>query len=135
MITPQKTTSIIIDDPNVIITKSFDGDMVFRDNFVPGVKLKELMGVISGGQLVLDPAIVVGIETSNYTYLPTEALYAVSIPTNFNLSLALQMGVIVEVYDSNYIKITVDTIQTFQNYIYMKVFSPDNVYVVIKRVV
>jgi hypothetical protein len=135
MITPQKTTSIIIDDPNVIITKSFDGDMVFRDNFVPGIKLKELLGVISGGQLVLDPALIVGVEVSDYTSIPSESLYAVSIPTNFNLSMSLQMGVIVEVYDINHNKVSVDTIQTFQNYIYMKVFSPDNLYVVIKRVV
>lgn len=134
-ITPQKTSSIIINSPGVNITSSFEGDMVFTDNFIPGVALKDLMGFASGAPFVLDPAVIVAVETSDYTYLPSEQLYAVSIPTNFNLNISQQMGIIAGIYDSNFNLITVDTIQAFQNYVYMKVFCPSNLYVVIKRVV
>lgn len=134
MIEPHKVTSIIIDDPGVTIYKSFDGDMVFRDKFVPGVKLKNLISAVSGGPLVVDPALVVLVETTDYTYIGSEDLYAVDIPNNFNFSGTEKANIIVETYDANYVKIGVDTIQSKENSVYIKVSSNDNMYVVMKRV-
>jgi hypothetical protein len=134
MLDSLKTTSIIIDDPGVSITKSFDGDMVFRDAFIPGIKLKELAG-ISGGSLILDPALIVVIETSDYTYIPSEELYAVDVPHNFGFTGSDLAGVLIDIYDPSFIKIGVDTLKSKTNSVYLKVVKPDNLYMVIKRVV
>jgi hypothetical protein len=136
MIEPFKTTSIIIDDPNVTITKSFDGDMVFRDKFVPGIKLKEIISMVtSGGTFVFDPAVMMLIEETDYTYIASEDLYAVDIPHNFGFSGTDKNGVVVAVYDSDYTQIGVDTVKLKDNSVYIKVSSPDIICVVIKRVI
>lgn len=136
MIESFKVTSIILDDPGVTIYKSFDGDMVFRDKFVPGIKLKELLSAAtSGGTLILDPAIVMLVEETDYTYIESEDLYAVDVPHNFGFSGTQKNGVIVSVYDSNYNQIGVDTINLKDNSVYIKVSSPDIICVVIKRVI
>ena len=132
---PLGTTSLIIDDPNVTITKTFAGDLFFRDNFVPGVKLQQLIGLVSGGPLVLDPALIVEVDVPDYTFIPSDNTYAINIPTNFNLNISEQIGIIVKVYDINNYEIGVDTIQALSNSIYMKVAFPETLFVVIKRVV
>lgn len=135
MIESQKVTSIIIDDTNVSITKSFDGDMVFRDKFVSSIKLKELIGNISGGPIIFDPAIILLVESNDYTYLISEELYAIDIPHNFMFNGAQKSGILVEIYDTNYVKIGVDEIKSNDNTIYFKVAEPNNIYVVMKRVI
>ena len=135
MIESQKVTSIIIDDTNVSITKSFDGDMVFRDKFVSSIKLKELIGNISGGPIIFDPAIILLVESNDYTYLISEELYAIDIPHNFMFNGAQKSGILVEIYDTNYVKIGVDEIKSNDNTIYLKVAEPNNIYVVMKRVI
>jgi len=136
MIKPFETTSIIIDDPNISITKTFDGDMYFRDNFVPGIKLKDLLlASQGGGTIIIDPAIIVLVETLDYTYVSIDDVYAVDIPHNFGFNGSKKSGIIVEVYDSNFTKITVDEIVSKENSTYMRVITPDNLYVCLKRVV
>jgi hypothetical protein len=135
MLEPNKVTSIIIDDLGVSITKSFDGDMVFRDRFIPGIKLKSLIGAISGGSLVFDPALIVLVESSDYTYITSEDLYAVDIIHNFNFSGSQKSGIIVETYDDSYNKIGVDTILSSETSVYIKIASPENILVVMKRVI
>src|ERR1700722_15764348 len=133
MVQPLGTISIIINDPNVSITRLFTGDIVFRDNFIPGVKLQQLIGLVSGGPLIIDPAIIVEVDPPDYTFIPTLNLYGISIPTNFNLNISEQMGIIVKVYDANYFEIGVDTIQALSNSIYMRVAIAETLYVLIKR--
>lgn len=135
MIESHKVTSIIIDDPNVSITKSFEGDMVFRDNFVSSIKLKELIGNISGGPILLDPAIIVLVESDDYTYLNNEELYAINIPHDFMFNGSKKSGIIVEVYDTTYVKIGVDEVKSNDTTIYLKVAEPISIYVVMKRVI
>ncbi len=135
MTQPLGTSSIIIDDPGVTITKSFNGDMVFRDRFVPGIKLQQLIGLVSGGPLVLDPALIVQVDPVDFTFIPSQNLYVVDIPTNFNLNISEQIGILTEVYDATYTKIGVDTIQATPNTIFMRVAVPETLFVIIKRVV
>ena len=136
MIKPYQTTSIIIDDPNISITKTFDGDMFFRDNFVLGIKLKDLLlASQGGGTVIIDPAVMVIVETADYTYIPTDDLYAVDIPHNFGFVGSKKSGIIVEVYNSIFEKVGVDTIRSEENTVYMRVSTPDNLYVAMKRIV
>lgn len=134
MIESHKVTSIIIDDPNVTIYKSFDGDMVFRDNFVPAIKLKDLVEAASGGNLVIDPAIVVLVETTDFTYISAEELYGADIPNNFAFAGSNKANIVVEAYDSNFEKIGLDTIRSKENSVYIKISELENVYLVMKRV-
>lgn len=135
MIVSQKVTSIIIDDPGVSITKSFDGDMVFRDKFIPGVKLKELVGNITGGQFIFDPSIIVLVEPTDYTYLNSEELYAVDVPHSFMFSGSQKSGIMIEIYDMNYGKIGVDEVKSKENSVYLKLSEAESIYVVMKRVI
>lgn len=132
MIEPFKTTSIIIDDPGVSITKTFDGDMFFRDKFVAGVKLKDLLG---GGPIVIDPAVIILVETSDYTYIPSEETYGVDVPHNFGFIGNKKYGIIVEIYDENFEKVGVEEVKSKENSVYIRVSSPENLAVVMKRVV
>jgi len=135
MIESHKVTSIIIDDPGVSITKSFDGDMVFRDKFIPGVKLKDLLGNISGAPFIFDPAIIVLVEPIDYTYLISEELYSVEVPTGFMFSGTQKSGIIIEIYDINYVKIGVDEVKSKDNSVYLKLSEAESIYVVMKRIV
>lgn len=135
MIETHKVTSIIIDDPGVSITKSFDGDMVFRDKFIPGVKLKELVGNITGGPFIFDPSIIVLVEPTDYTYLISEELYAVDVPHSFMFSGSQKSGIIIEIYDTNYDKIGVDEVKSKENSVYLKLSEAESIYVVMKRVI
>lgn len=130
MIDRLQVTSILIDDPNVNITKSFDGDMVFSDNFIPRIKLKEL---VNGGTLIIDKGLVVIVNTSDYTYLPSEELYAIDIPHNFNFVGNAKCGIIVETWDWSFTKFTPGDVTSYANSTYLKVTQPLNMFVMLKR--
>jgi hypothetical protein len=134
MIEPFKTTSIIIDDLAVSITKSISGDMVFHDYFVPSIKLKEL-AKLTGSITVLEPALIVLIETSDYTYIVSEDLYAVDVPHNYNLSGSNKTGVLTDTFNSNFEKIGVSYLEVKQNSVYLKVSENSSMYLSIKRIV
>lgn len=140
-IQPFATTEIIIGDTDTKISKSPQGDLVFKDSFIPGVNLRDLVS----GNIVLDPALMVYIESTDSGWVSFydsygQTFYKITIPHNWNLTSELDTnnilptGVSVNAFDSNNKLIMVNSIEFFVNSITVSLSRKINLKLSIKRV-
>lgn len=122
---PLLADSIVIGRPENRIEKHIDGSMVLRDAFVPGVRLVDLIG----GNVVIDPAIYIVVEVSDWT--PSVGLYNVTIPHNWNLCYPTLTDI--NIYNEDYELITVDTVKVNTNSVTISVVTPMKLYVSLKK--
>jgi hypothetical protein len=128
MLEPLKTSSIAIGNLDNTISLHADGSMLLKDVYVE-VKLKDLIG----GTVVLNPAIVVSIEAADWDYNPSEKLYWLEIPHNFNLIDAAKTALGVVTMNVAYEKIGIDLIISLTNSVIIKITEPLDIYVALKK--
>lgn len=122
------TTGITIGRTSNRITAHTDGSMLFSDPYIPGVKLKDLLG----GTVVIDPAIFVEVEITDYTKVIDngQTFYNISIPHDWGLCSPI---VDVTIWDQDDKMITVDTIQYETTYILIRTTVKEPIKVVLKK--
>ena len=127
---PFKADKVLIGKVTNLIDKSPEGDMVFRDTFVPGVKLKDLL---SGGPIVIEPAILVQVEEDDWTVIVEagQALFNIDIPLPW-LDLADPI-VEINIWDTNNEEVSVNKKQFKQTSVLIQSTVKIDLQVVIKR--
>lgn len=125
-----KISSVAIDDLNVTITKHADGSMLFTDNYIPGVKLKDIVG----GEIIVDPSVVVQVEIADWTLDPETLLYGVDVPNDFDLSGTQKAQVLVVTMNSDYEQIIMDTVQVKENSVFIKSTDAIDMFVTMKKI-
>lgn len=125
-----KTNGVVITDVGVTITKHADGSLLFSDSWVPGVKLKDILG----GEVVIDPSVVVQTEESDWTYDSEEELYGIDVPHNFGLVGSQKAQMLVVLMDLNYETIMVNSIKSKENSVFITATEPLDMYVTMKRI-
>ena len=128
---PLKTTEIQIGKENNKIYHHPDGDMMFRDDFVPGIKLKDLSGL--SDTVILDPAVIVNIQESDWheQTINNQKIYFTSIENGLNVD---PKKYIVDIYDQENEKISLNSIKKNQTNIILSSTMPISLYVQIKRI-
>jgi hypothetical protein len=108
-----------------------DGDMVFRDEFVPGIKLKDLAGLTE--EVILDPAVVVFIGEDDWTEteIDSQTVFVVTVPHNLNID---PHQYIIELTDMDGIPITINSVQKRILTVVLYSTVALNVYATIKRI-
>ncbi len=116
------------DKTSNIIEKSPEGDMVFRDSFVEGVTLTQLLG----GDITLAPAIVVNIEETDWNEIIVDGQtrYRVEIPHPWDDLCDPKVEVNIWKDD---IEITLNKVQFSQTRILLESTVIINIQVVLKR--
>lgn len=125
-----KTSGIAIDDLNVKITKHADGSMLFSDNFIPGVKLKDILG----GDVVVEPSVLVQLEVSDWTYDSETQLYGVDVPHDFGLSGTQKAQVLIVTMNTDYEQIIMDTVKSKENSVFITSTEAIDMFVTMKRI-
>jgi hypothetical protein len=117
------TTELVIGDSANKISIASDGSMTFADNYVPTVKLKDILG----GNVVVDPAILVYVEETDAEWTPLIAnsygqyFFKLTINHNWNLTNIsdtndiFPIGVLVKIFNEDNKEIGVESIQCFAN--------------------
>ncbi len=125
-----KTDGIVISNLDVTITKHADGSLVFADSFVPGVKLKDIIG----GEVVIEPSVLVQLEIVDWTYDSGEDIYVVDVPHNFALVGTQKAQVLVVTMSIDYEIINVSSITSKENSVLIKYGTPIDMFVSMKRI-
>jgi hypothetical protein len=122
-----KATKITVGREGNTISKHPDGDMLLTDAFV-SVKLKELLG----GSVVIDPAIYVEIEATDWTEVTVDGQtrYNVDIPHNWNICDPL---VSVETWNMDDELIQLNTVKFKTNSIFLQSTLDNPMKVVLKK--
>lgn len=126
-----KTTEIMIGREGNKIYLHPDGDMMFRDKYVPGIKLKDLAGLSS--EVVLDPAVIVFAEVSDWiqTTVDDQIIYTLTINHNFNVE---PYQYFVELTKVDGTIITIDTLDKRQFSVVLFSTIATDLYISIKRI-
>lgn len=127
---PLGVSKIFIGSDNNTISRHADGSMLFSDPFVPGIKLKDLLG----GTIIIEPSVLVIVETSDWILDPVYHLYAIDVPHSFGLVGNQKAQVLTVTMDSNFNQILMDTVQSKENSVYIRSTSPLDIYVSMKRI-
>lgn len=125
-----KVSGIVIDDMNVKITRHADGSLLFTDNFIPGVKLKDIIG----GDVVIDPSVLVQLESSDWTYDSGTELYGVDVPHDFGLVGTQKAQVLVVTMNLDYEQIIMDTVKVKENSVFITSTEDIDMFITMKRI-
>jgi hypothetical protein len=125
-----KTSGISIDDTGVTITKHADGSLLFTDSYIPGVKLKDIIG----GSVVIEPSVLVQIFPEDWTYDSESNLYEVDVPNSFGLVGTQKAQVLVVTMDLDYSQIIMNSIQVKENSVFITSTDDIDMYVTMKRI-
>lgn len=125
-----KTDGIVISNLGVTITKHADGSLLFSDAFIPGVKLKDIVG----GDIVIDPSVLVQLEVADWTYDSEEDLYVVDVPHDFGLIGTQKAQVLVVTMNTDYEQIIMDTVKVKENTVLLKSTEALDMFVTMKRI-
>jgi hypothetical protein len=126
---PLKADELLIGSTTNLIGRHVDGDMVFRDAFIPEVKLKDLIG----GSVVIEPAIIVGIGISDWSEYTVESQtrYSVTIPHTYTINTNPLLQV--TCYTLSNELITLNKVIINSNNIFLESTIKINVKIVIKK--
>ena len=126
---PFKADEILIGRTTNLIGKHPDGDMVFRDAFVPEVKLKDLIG----GTIVVDPAVVVEITASEWveSIVDDQIRFQITIPHEYDINGQPKLQV--NSFTTSNEQITLNNIVINSNNIFLESTVRINVKIVIKK--
>lgn len=137
-----KTTELLIGDSANKISIASDGSMTFADSYTPTVKLKDILG----GNVVIDPALLVYVEETDANWTPLIAnsygqyFFKLTINHNWELSNGgdtnniFPIGVLVKIYNQDNKEISVESIQCFSNKIEIISSKKLTLKVAIKRI-
>lgn len=125
-----KTSGIAIDDLGVTITKHQDGSLLFTDSYIPGVKLKDIVG----GTIVVEPSVLVHLISGDWTYNSITNLYEVDVPNYFNISGTQKAQVLVITMDTTYSQIIMNSITVKENSVFITSTSGIDMYVTMKKI-
>lgn len=133
-----KTTDIIIGKDTNKLSLGSDGSLLLQDTLIGPVKLSDLVG----GQVVIDPALVILIEQTDWTpqTIQGQLMYTVTIPHNWDLQNVndpddlLPIGVIVNVWNQNNELITLNKISVDANNVFLESTKNINIKVTVKRI-
>lgn len=126
---PLKADEILIGRVGNLISKHPDGDMVFKDAFVPEVKLKDLLG----GSIVVDPAILVEILSAdwNETVVDDQIRFSLSIPHTYDINSSPKLQI--NVFSEDNEMITLNRVIINSNNIFLESTIRINAKIVIKK--
>ncbi len=128
---PFKTTEIQIGKEGNRIYHHPDGDMMFRDDFVPGIRLKDLSGL--SDTVILDPAIIVEVSDSDWISTIEDNQQVFYVTINHDLDINPSMY-IVNISNNDGEIITIDSIKKRQISCILKSTVNLNMVVQIKRI-
>jgi len=128
---PFKTTEIQIGKEGNKIYHHPDGDMMFRDDFVPGIKLKDLSGL--SDVVILDPAVIVSINEGDWQIqtISGQTLYFTTVNTGMDIEPEKYF---VEINNIDHEKIQINNIKKNTTNIVLSSTVPLDMYVQIKRI-
>lgn len=108
-----------------------DGDMVFRDAFVPGIKLKDLAGLSE--TVILDPAVIVYISEDDWVEVEVDSqtMYFVTATHNLNIE---PYQYIVEITNTDGENVTINNIQKRELTVVLQSTVKLNLFFSIKRI-
>lgn len=125
-----QTSGISVDDSNVTITRHADGSLLFTDSFIPGVKLKDIIG----GTIIIEPSVIVQLFPVDWTHNIISNLYEVDVPNSFGLVGIQKAQVMVVTMDLSYSQIIMNSITVKENSVFITSTSNINMYVTMKRI-
>lgn len=136
---PFLVDSLNIKNNTIRLEMHQDGSLLFSDGLVNGVRLIDLLSANPNNVVVFNPAYHYTINAFDHTALNNDweynlstGLYEVKLYHNWNLCDPEK--VLVLVYNSQNILITVDTIQCFPNYVQILANPPIKMKVIIKKI-
>ena len=134
-----QATEIVIGKSTNKLSLGSDGSLLLQDTLVGPVKLSDLVG----GEVVIDPALVVLIEDSDWVAqapVNGQVLYRVNIQHNWALTNVadteglLPISVDVNIWDENNTLIQINKIWVDANKVYLESSRAINMKVSVKRI-
>lgn len=108
-----------------------NGDMMFRDDVIPGIRLRDLAGI--GEDVIIDPAIIVLVESIDWTetVVDGQTIYVVTITHNFSSE---PYSYFVELADTDGVNLTLNKVAKSTNTLVLETTVAMDLYVSIKRI-
>lgn len=126
---PFKADEILIGRVGNLIGKHPDGDMIFKDAFVPEVKLKDLLG----GSIVVDPAVVVQVASADWSETVVEGQPRFTLTISHDYDINGQPKLQVNVFTTDNESVTINKIKINSNNILLETTLRINAKIVIKK--
>lgn len=137
---PLQATEIVVGKDTNKLSLGSDGSLLLQDTLVGPVKLSDLVG----GEVVIDPGLLILIETSDWVAQAPNAknqvLYRTVVPHNWGLENVADteelfpIGVDVNIWNTNNELITINRIWADANNIYLESTTSLDMKVTVKRI-
>ncbi len=89
---------------------------------------------IIGGDIVIEPSVLVQIDTSDWTLDPETLLYGVDAPHDFGLIGTQKAQVLVVTMNTDYEQIIMDTVQIKENSVFIRSTEAIDMFITMKRI-